>query len=85
MSQASWRDLSPAYRRTIIVAGTVQISLAAAAWTDLVRRRRELVRGPKPLWAAVIAINFVGPVAYLVFGRRPAEPAVPEVRTLVPD
>jgi len=29
------------------------------------------VNGPKPLWAAAIAVNFVGPLAYLRWGRRP--------------
>ncbi|WP_341771701.1 PLDc N-terminal domain-containing protein [Actinophytocola oryzae] len=28
------------------------------------------VRGRKPLWAFVIAVNFVGPITYLCVGRR---------------
>lgn len=67
-----WSDLSPAQQRAIIAAGVVQVALAAAAWTDLARRPAAGVRGPKAAWAAAIAVNFVGPVAYFAWGRRPA-------------
>jgi hypothetical protein len=49
---------------------SAQISLAATAWTDLARRSAAEVKGPKRVWAFVIAINFIGPISYLVFGRR---------------
>ena len=65
-----WGDLDPRQRRAVLVAGAVQMSLAAAAWTDLARRPAVEVNGPKRLWAAVIAVNFVGPVAYFLRGRR---------------
>jgi hypothetical protein len=32
----------------------------------------ELSNGPKALWASVIAVNTVGPLAYFRFGRRRA-------------
>ena len=54
----------------------VQIGLAAAAWADLTRRAPAEVRGPKWRWAALIAVNYVGPVTYFRLGiRRPAKPA----------
>jgi hypothetical protein len=52
------------------MAGIVQGVLALSAWRDLVRRPGTGVNGPKPLWAAVIAVNFVGPIAYFRWGRR---------------
>lgn len=55
--------------RAMLPFVVVQFALAGYAWTDLARRPRSLVRGPKPAWAAVIAINFVGPIIYLRFGR----------------
>jgi len=70
MPNRNWSDLSPQQRTGMIVAGAVQLALAAAAWTDLARRPAEQVNGPKGVWAVVIAVNFVGPIAYLVFGRR---------------
>ncbi len=58
----------------IVVAGCVQVSLAAAAWADLARRPAEEVVGSKGKWAAIIAINFVGPLAYFARGRRVTAP-----------
>jgi hypothetical protein len=74
MKRKTWRDLSDREKTAILVAASVQLSLAATAWIDLARRPRELVRGPKPAWAAVIAVNYAGPVAYFAWGRirRPA-------------
>ena len=65
-----WADLTPRQRLLTVVAGSVQLSLAALSCTDLARRPAAQVNGPKPLWAAIIAVNFVGPLAYLRWGRR---------------
>jgi hypothetical protein len=70
MAGRRWADLSSGQRAGVVALGTVQVSLAAAAWTDLARRPARKVNGPKPVWALVIAINFVGPLAYFRFGRR---------------
>jgi hypothetical protein len=51
----------------------VQVALAAAAWTDLARRPADRVNGRKPVWAAVIALNFIGPLLYFSRGRRGAQ------------
>ena len=40
------------------------------AWVDLARRPAKQVNGPKGMWAAIIAVSWVGPVAYFVKGRR---------------
>ncbi|MFD2417126.1 PLD nuclease N-terminal domain-containing protein [Amycolatopsis pigmentata] len=71
MTHRRWQDLSTARRRTIVAASVVQITLAGGAWWDLSRRPAAAVRGPKPAWALIIAINFVGPLLYLRFGRKP--------------
>jgi phospholipase D-like protein len=65
-----WGDLSPARRRLIVVAGSIQVGLAVGAWIDLSRRPAERVNGPKPLWAAAIAVNTIGPLSYFRWGRR---------------
>lgn len=64
-----WRDLRPRTKAAIVVGGAVHLGLAAVAFTDLLRRPAEQVNGRKPLWAAVITVNFVGPIAYLRWGR----------------
>jgi hypothetical protein len=51
--------------------GRCQVLLAAGAWWDLARRPADRVRGPKWLWAPVIAVNFAGPVLYFSCGRIP--------------
>ena len=72
MSKKKWSDLSPRAKTVILTLASVQISLAATAWADLATRPSERVNGSKAKWAAIIAINFVGPLAYFRWGRRPA-------------
>lgn len=72
MEVRRWADLTDRQKTLILVAASVQLSLAATAWTDLARRPADQVRGSKAAWAAAIALNFVGPVAYFARGRRQA-------------
>jgi hypothetical protein len=70
-----WREMSSRRRTLTVVLGVVQVSLAVAAWVDLKRRPASQIRGPKQRWAAVISVNFVGPLFYFARGRitAPAE------------
>jgi type IV secretory pathway VirB2 component (pilin) len=68
----NWQELSSGQKAAVLTLASVQLSLAATAWTDLARRPADQVNGPKAAWAAVIAINFVGPVLYFTKGRRKA-------------
>ena len=70
MAKKRWSDLSDGEKTAVLVAASVQLSLAATAWVDLARRPADLVRGPKPAWALAIAVNVVGPIAYFTVGRR---------------
>lgn len=70
MAKRGWSDLSDREKTLVLVAASVQLSLAATAWVDLARRPPELVRGPKAAWALGIAVNVVGPIAYFTLGRR---------------
>ncbi len=74
MAKKKWSDLTSGQQAAIVVAGCVQVSLAAAAWADLARRPAEEVAGSKGKWAAIIAINFIGPLAYFARGRRVTAP-----------
>lgn len=74
MAKKKWSDLTSGQQAAIVVAGCVQASLAAAAWADLARRPAEEVVGSKGKWAVIIAINFVGPLAYFARGRRVTAP-----------
>jgi len=73
MASKKWSDMTPSQQRTTLALGLVQASLAVAAWVDLARRDASLVNGSKAKWAAVLAINWVGPIAYFARGRRKPE------------
>ncbi|MFT8637905.1 MAG: PLD nuclease N-terminal domain-containing protein [Pseudoclavibacter sp.] len=68
----TWAELGPARRAAIVAVGTAQIALAAFAAVDLARRPRDLVRGSKAAWAPALLVNWAGPLAYLLVGRRRA-------------
>jgi len=70
MAIRRWADLSPGQRTAVLTLGSVQLSLAATAWTDLARRPAAQVNGGKLRWALIIAINWIGPFAYFRWGRR---------------
>lgn len=70
----SWSDLSPGQQRVIVGAGIVELGMKVAALADLRRRPAEGIRGAKPLWGALQLVNFFGPLAYFVFGRRKVTP-----------
>lgn len=69
MRARRWDDLPGTQRALIVVLAVVQVSLALAAWIDLARRPADRVNGSKRLWAAAIAVNFIGPLAYFGRGR----------------
>ncbi|ALE06849.1 hypothetical protein AL755_17590 [Arthrobacter sp. ERGS1:01] len=65
-----WSNLSKRAKVRIVVGGCVQIALQLAALRDLSRRKPLEVNGPKPAWVAASFINFAGPIAYFVWGRK---------------
>ena len=67
-----WDELSTGQRAAALTLMSVQLSLAVTAWADLATRPADQVNGSKAKWAAVIAVNFVGPVLYFTRGRKPA-------------
>jgi hypothetical protein len=68
--KVQWSDLTAAQRRGIVLAGLVQLTLLAAALFDIRRRPAEQINGSKLLWAGLALVNFVGPIAYFLFGRK---------------
>ena len=71
-SKKQWNELSPQKQLTISLVGLVQVALLGAALVDIRRRPAEQIKGSKKLWTLVAFINFVGPIAYFVFGRKRA-------------
>ncbi|MFI7493694.1 hypothetical protein ACH9D2_03085 [Kocuria sp. M4R2S49] len=65
-----WSELSSGQQTAVLTLASLQVSLAVAAWTDLAFRPAEQVNGRKASWAAVIAVNLVGPTLYFLRGIR---------------
>ena len=65
-----WADLSSKQQVAILTLASIQLSLAATAWTDLARRDADQINGSKGKWATIIAVNFVGPILYFTRGIR---------------
>jgi hypothetical protein len=65
-----WHELAPRERGAIVLLGAVQAALLAAALRDAIRRPAGELTAPKPVWVAACFVNFLGPIAYFVFGRR---------------
>jgi hypothetical protein len=72
-ARKQWGDLNERNRRLLIAVGVAEGILKVAALIDIKRRPASQIRGPKWLWAAVVAVVSsagVVPVSYFVFGRR---------------
>ena len=72
-ARRQWSDLSQRTRRLLTTAAVAEGILKLAALVDLKRRPASQVRGPKWVWATVMAVvgsAGVLPVSYFLFGRR---------------
>ena len=70
MKVRPWRDLTTGQRALVVVVGSAQMTLAVLAWADLATRSAAQVNGSKLKWAAIIAINWIGPLSWFRWGRR---------------
>lgn len=70
MKQKRWSELTGRQKITILVMGTLQILLLTGALWDIRHRPADEVKGSKRMWALLSFVNFVGPIAYFVVGRR---------------
>jgi len=72
-TRKQWNDLSPRTRRLLTAAAVIEGILKLAAFIDIKRRPASQIRGPKWLWATVVAVISsagVVPISYFIFGRR---------------
>jgi hypothetical protein len=72
-TRKQWSDLSPRTRRLLTVAAVLEGILKLVALIDIKRRPASQIRGPKWLWATVVAVVSsagIVPISYFVFGRR---------------
>jgi Phospholipase_D-nuclease N-terminal len=68
----SWSDLTPRQRQAAVAGAIIEAVVTAVALRDLAGRQPDEVRGPKLLWRLSFVVQPVGPLAYLLAGRRAA-------------
>ena len=66
-----WSDLTLFQKILTLAAIKIQIGLLTLALWDIQRRPKDEIRGYKWVWRAVVFINFIGPISYFLFGRKP--------------
>ncbi|MBV7339334.1 PLD nuclease N-terminal domain-containing protein [Chloroflexi bacterium TSY] len=79
MKKTSWQALSTRAKMRLVIMGVIQVSLLITALWDIRQRSAEKIRGNKRMWILISFINFVGPIAYFVFGRKPLATSLEEV------
>jgi hypothetical protein len=73
VANRTWGDLDESTRKLIIAVAVADGILKVAALIDIKRRPASQIRGPKWVWAPVVAVvNSAGvvPISYFVWGRR---------------
>jgi hypothetical protein len=68
--QKRWQDMTNRQKAVIILLSFLQFALLGAALRDIRRRPAEQINGSKQLWTLAVFVNFVGPLAYFIFGRK---------------
>ena len=72
MLKKRWQDMTPFQQAGILILTIIQFSLLGAAQWDLRHRSAAELNGSKPLWLVAVFVNFIGPIAYFLFGRKQA-------------
>jgi hypothetical protein len=67
-----WSEMTRGQQAATVVGAVIQMSLLAAALWDISHRPDGGINGSKKLWTAVSFVNFAGPIAYFLFGRKRA-------------
>lgn len=70
VNKKKWSELPGPTKAGTIVVGLIQVSLLIAALVDIRKRPAEEINGSKAMWMGIAFINWVGPIAYFVKGRK---------------
>jgi hypothetical protein len=77
MQNDSGKNASSARRLFAVIRFMVQGALLIAALADITRRPAEEINGDKRRWFAFIFTPFIGPIGYLMFGRKHEQAEIP--------
>lgn len=78
LQRKKWTDLTPFQKSMVVLLGFVQVTLLIAALVDIRDRSPEEINGDKRLWTLLAFVNYIGPISYFLFGRKPAQPGGPQ-------
>lgn len=70
MAKLSWSELSPRARAGVVAIAAMEAALTTAALRDLHSRNRSELKGPKWVWRLAMLVQPVGPIVYLIVGRK---------------
>lgn len=65
-----WSELSGPAKAGTILMTLIQFGLLFAALADIRKRSAEEINGSKAMWIGLSFINYVGPIAYFIKGRK---------------
>ena len=68
-----WNELSICQKVVIALLSALQFIMLAAALWDIHQRSEDEIQGSKVMWTLVSFVNFIGPIAYFLFGRKRTE------------
>jgi ABC-type cobalt transport system substrate-binding protein len=71
------KSVSSTRRLFAVIRFIVQGALLLAALADIAQRPAEEINGDKRRWFAFLFTPFIGPIGYLIFGRKQAQAEIP--------
>ena len=70
MLKKRWQDMTQIQQAGVLIMSIIQLVLLGAAHWDISQRAADELNGSKPFWIVAVFINFIGPIAYFLFGRK---------------
>ncbi len=71
------KNVSNARRVMAVIQFMIQTGLLLAALADITRRPAEEINGDKRRWFAFLFTPYIGPIGYLMFGRKHEHAEIP--------
>lgn len=78
IKKRKWRELSRRQQIGVVLLGCIQGGLLGVALNDLRHRAGDEIVGGKRLWRMLVFVNWIGPLAYFLVGRKHATTAEQE-------
>jgi hypothetical protein len=65
---SSKKEISGPGKVGLTILGIINAAFAFLAFWDLWHRQSKEVKWSKPVWVPIIAVNWIGPASYFLFG-----------------